>query len=119
MILRADRAAGMLDRRHIEWLTDACLCENIAAKKLIRRLVRDNFSLIHDHDPVHIPVKHILQTVLDDDHRLILLSADAVDQVNGCLPGCRIEIRERLIKQKNFHIINQNTAHRDALLLSA
>ena len=57
--------------------------------------------------------------MLNDDHRDILYLHDVIDQRNGLLSGRRVKIGERLVEEKNPHIVDQHAAERHALFLSA
>ena len=117
--LRLYRAARMLQRRDIERLADALLLQHIHAEKLVRLPVSDDLSVSHHHDAVHIPVKRVLQTMPDDQHRFSGGFADLIDQVDRPLSGGRVQIRQGLVKQEDIHIVDHHARHGNPLLLSA
>ena len=57
--------------------------------------------------------------MLDDQNCEILLLHDLINERNGLLAGCRIQIGERLIEKKDVHIIYHHAAHGNPLLLPA
>ena len=74
--------------------------------------------LVHHHDSVgerhrlHLVVRHV------DSGRLDLL-VDALDLGAHLHAQLGVEIRQRLVEQKDLGIANDGAAHRDALTLAA
>ena len=62
--------------------------------------IRDDPPLVdHDH-PVNVPVQHVFQAVLDNDDRFARLLVDVIDHLDSRLAGGRIQVGQRLIKNK-------------------
>ena len=114
-----DRHPGVLERRNIQRLPDAGLLQQTAAEKFPGRRIRQDAAFVHQDDPVHMAVQHVLQAVLDDDDRLVLLLRDAVDQFDGSLSRRGIQIRQRLVEQQHVHVVHENAGERYALFLAA
>ena len=119
MILGTKPAACVFQSSDIERLTNSLGRENIRAQQLIRGFVRDDSSVIDNDDAVNIPVQNVLQTMLDDQNREILLLHDLINERNGLLAGRRIQVGEGFIEKKNVHIVDHDTAHGNPLLLSS
>ena len=117
--LRCDGNAGIFQSSQIQRLTNSVLCKQSCRKKFIRCGIRQDPAVIHQNDSVHIPVKHVLQAVLDDHHGSAALPSHILDQLHGSLTGRRIQIRERLVKQQQIHLIHHHARQSDPLLLSA
>ena len=119
MIFCRNRTSGMFQCRDIKRLADSLFLQDISSQQIIRLHIRHNRSLAYHNDTVHVFIKHILKTMLDDHDGLLLFLLDSVDQCNGFLSGRRIEIGQRLVKQQNIHIIDHNPRHGNSLFLSA
>ena len=119
LILGQNLTACMLHGCDIKGLPDALLLQYIFCKQLIRRSVRHNPSLSHHNNPVHIPVKGILQTVLYNKDGSLLLFLNLVDQINGTLSGSRVKVSQRLVKEQDVHVIHHDSRHGNPLLLTA
>ena len=67
----------------IEGLPDSHFRKDVRRDQIVRRHVCCNPAIIYHHDPVHIAVKHILQTVLDNHNRLSQFLPHVIDQIDG------------------------------------
>ena len=119
VVLRAQCYAGVPERGDVERLADPLLLQDVGAKELVRGQVAHDPSLTDDHDPVDVPVEDVLEAVFDDDDSQVFFFQNAVDQGDGLFPGRRVEIGERLVKEQDLHVVRQDAAHGDALLLAA
>ena len=95
--LRGDLHPRVAKRRKVERLADAVLRKQLAREQLRGTHVGHDLPLAHEHDAVHAPPQHILQPVLDDDHRGAAALLDLVDELNGLLAGGRVEVGQRLL----------------------
>ena len=66
-----------------------------------------------------MPVQHILQAVLDDEHGLVVLLLDVIDQLDRRLSGRGIKVGKRLVKKYDLEVVHHHTRKRHALLLTA
>ena len=57
--------------------------------------------------------------MLDDEHRGFRLPLDVVNQLHRLLARRGVQVRQRLVKQKNLHLIDHHARKADALLLPA
>ena len=64
-------------------------------------------------------MQHILEAVLDDDDRALLVLRKLVDELDRGLPHAGIERRERLVKDEYVHIIAEHARDRHLLFLTA
>ena len=81
----------------IQRFTDAVLRQDIACQHVVRRIIRDDSSVIDQNHPVDRAVQHILNTMLNDDDRLAGIT-DFIDQFDGNLAGPGVQVCERFIK---------------------
>ena len=88
--LRRHFDSCVFQRCGIEGFTDPHFRKDVRRDQLVRRHICRNPSVIDHHDPVHIAVKHILQTVLDNHHRLSQLLPHIIDQIDGRLSRGRV-----------------------------
>ena len=57
--------------------------------------------------------------MLNDQNRRVCFFLDPIDQLDCLFTGGRIEICQRLIKQKDFYLIHHDSCKTDSLFLSA
>ena len=82
----------MLYRRHIKRLPNPLFLKDVRCQKLVRRTVRHNTPLAHHDNSVHVAVKGVLQTMLDNHNGGLFLFLYLINQVNGPLACGRIQI---------------------------
>ena len=104
---------------HIKRLTDTIVTEQTCRKKFIWCQIRKNRSVIDQYDTVHITPEHILKTMFNDQNRRVCFFLYLIDQLDCLFAGSRVKICQRLVKQKDFDLIDHNTRKADPLLLSA
>ena len=112
-------ASGSLEGRYIKRLTGTCADKDSALKNMRRTVIHDNPALIHKHDPVHMPMQDILDSVLNYDDCLSSLAVKLVNKLDGPLACRRIKGCKRLVKQQDRDIVNKHAGQSDALLLPA
>ena len=122
-MLRVQRLRDLHPRitqcRQIKRLPDSVLQKLFSRKQLLRRQIRHDRAFIHKDDPIHSAPEHILQPVLDDQHRRPRAFMHHIDQFNGRPSGSRIQIRQRLVKQQHLDRLHHHAGQADPLLLAA
>ena len=99
MLFRRDGNARIPYSRDVERLADAVFGQQCAGQQLVGAQVRQNAAVVDQYDAVHAAPEHILEAVLDDEHRRVGLLLDCVDQFDGLLAGGRVEVCQRLVKE--------------------
>ena len=117
--VRCQGDARVFQRCDIQRLPNAPLLQKVPAEQFVRAAVIHDAPVAHQHHPVHAPVEHILQPMLNDDHGAAGALLNLVDQDNGLLPGGGVQIGQRLIEQQHIHIADHHAAQADPLLLAA
>ena len=117
--IRRGRNASVFECGNIERFPDAAALQKGGTQHGIRVSVVEDPSVSHDNNPVHMPVEHILQPVLNNNHGAAGTLLNLVDQLNGLLTGGGVQIGKRLIKQKHVHLIDHHARKAHALLLPA
>ena len=116
--LGGNRNARIFYRCDVKRLTYPRLCQNIRGDQLIGGGIRHNAPFVHDHNPIHLPVKHVLQAMFNNHNGLVVLLVNAVYQIHSRFSGGGVEIRQRLVKQQQIHIVHHDTGKCHPLLLS-
>ncbi|MPN40216.1 hypothetical protein SDC9_187752 [bioreactor metagenome] len=62
-------------------------------------------------------MQHILQAVLDDDDRLVIILRDPVDEFNRGLTRRGVVVCQRLVKEQSLHLVHHYARKRNTLLL--
>ena len=119
VLVRSDIHPGIAQSRDIQRLPDAVFRQQTAREQLVRAQVCQNGAVVHQHDAVHVPPKHILQPMLDDEHCGVRLFLDLVDQLNGLLAGSGVEVGQRLIEEQDLDLIHHHARQAHPLLLPA
>ena len=66
-----------------------------------------------------MPVEHILQPMLNNNHGAPGTLLDLVNQFNGLLSGGRVQVGKGFVKQKYIHLVYHHTCQTDPLFLPA
>ena len=110
---------GIAERGQIKRFPDAVIHQHFPGQKLLRRQISHNPALIHEYNPIHPAPEHVLQAVLNDDHRRARALLYAVYQFYGRPSRRRIQVGQGLIKEKRLHLLHHNAGQTDPLFLSA
>ena len=80
--------------------------------------VCQDFSIIHQNDPVHIFPENILQTVFNDQNSGVSFLLDLIDQFDGLFACSRIKVCQRFVKKQDLYLVYHDSGQADALFLS-